>query len=137
MSIHSQSFPDDDLIVVTHIGLIPDDEFLGFYNAFFTGGALRPSMNLLVDLRQADSSPRSSEVLRHLAGSLRRLPVEIAPGTKVAVVAPEDLAYGLARMYGTLADAVSWEFSVFRSMKDARKWLGLPEDAVREHPGQR
>jgi hypothetical protein len=49
---------------------------------------------------------------------------------KVAVVAPEDVSYGLARMYEGFTNDVPWEFVVFRAAAAALAWLGLPENLM-------
>ncbi len=46
---------------------------------------------------------------------------------KIAIVAPNDFTYGLARMYETfrhLNERSKREVRVFRSMQDALAWLG-------------
>jgi hypothetical protein len=54
---------------------------------------------------------------------------------RVAVVAPKDLSFGLARMYDAFADSIPWNFVVFRAMDAALAWLGLPEDLM-DSPNQ-
>jgi len=52
-------------------------------------------------------------------------------GGRFAVVAPQDDAYGLARMYETwrnLHAAVKKEIGVFRTLPPALEFLGLPRD---------
>jgi hypothetical protein len=49
---------------------------------------------------------------------------------KVAVVAPKDLSFGLARMYQVFANSVPWNFVVFRAMDAALAWLRVPEDLM-------
>jgi hypothetical protein len=44
---------------------------------------------------------------------------------KAVAVAPSDLAYGLARMFGTYAESASQTIAVFRAMGDAERWLGI------------
>ena len=41
----------------------------------------------------------------------------------VAIVAHQDLIYGLARMFAALADETGWEIIVTRSMKKAESWI--------------
>lgn len=134
MSIEFRTRPDYNLGVLVHVGSTPDDEFLAFYKSFFESDAFDPSMNLLVDLREADSSTRSSEILQRFAEFVRMTLKDATTNTKVAVVAPRDLTFGLARMYEVFTDPVPWNFVVFRAMDAALAWLGLPED-VMNHRG--
>ena len=128
MSIEFHARPDHNLAVLVHTGRIPDDRFITFYRSFFESDTFDPSMNLLVDLRKTDSTPRSPEVLRQLAEVVRVSFSGITKRPRVAVVAPKDLSFGLARMYEAFANSVPWDFVVFRAMDAALEWLGLPDD---------
>ena len=130
MTIRFRTMPDHNLAILEHIGRTPDDEFLAFYKEFFDSDNYASSMNLLVDLRKADSSPRSKEVLRDFAGFVSGRLAGIVTHPKVAVVASQDLSFGLARMYEVFADSVPWDFVVFRAIDAALAWLGLPENLM-------
>jgi hypothetical protein len=120
--------PDVGLVILVHTGVVPDDEFLSSYRTLFGDPQYQKSFNMLVDLRRADSSARSPDTLRQLAEFVRQLFGDAEEGPKVAVVAPEDISFGLARMYEALSDTVPWDFKVFRDVKVALPWLGLSED---------
>ena len=132
MTIESCFRPEHNLVIFSHTGRVPDDEFLAFYESFFNSDKFKPPMNLLVDLRETSSSSRSPEALLHFAKLAEAKLADVTANMKVAVVAPKDLTYGLARMYEILSDSLQWNFVVFRAMDAASAWLGLPEDpAVR------
>ena len=128
MPIESQVIPEHDLAVFMHIGRVPDDEFLSFYRDFFEGAAFKPPMNILVDLRETSSSSRSAEALLSFSGLMESKLSDITESTRVAVVAPKDRSFGLARMYKILSSSINWNFVVFRAMDAALAWLGIPED---------
>jgi hypothetical protein len=128
MTVESYVKPDHNLAVFVHTGRVPDDEFLAFYKSFFEGDAFKPPMNLLVDLRETNSSSRTPGALLNFAQFAEAKLTDIEGSMKVAVVAPKDLSFGLARMYEILSDSVHWNFVVFRAMDAALAWLGLPED---------
>ena len=130
MPITSYVKPEHKLTIFVHRGAVSDDEFLAFYKQFFSGGRYDSSMNLLVDLRDADSTQRSPGVLRSFAGFMG---TKIPGGTvrpKVAVVAQKDLSFGLARMYEAFAESVPWDFVVFRALDAALAWLGLTDEVM-------
>ena len=83
-------------------------------------------MNHLIDLRRTDSAQRTQQTLRSFAVSMnerfRRAPVK----PKIAVIAPKDASFGLARMYGAYSDEIEADFVVFRSSDEALAWLELP-----------
>ena len=47
----------------------------------------------------------------------------VNPEAIVAIVAEEDLVYGLSRMYELLLDETGWEIMVFRNREDAKAWI--------------
>lgn len=130
MPISVEIKPNEKLVVLSHEGSVHDDEFLSSYRALFDDPRYHISYNLLVDLRRAISSVRGKEALRDVAwlASLQLANSEVVP--KVAVVAPQDISFGLARMYEAFSDSVPWEFKVFRSADAALSWLGLDGDVV-------
>lgn len=130
MPITLNAKPEHSLIVFTHIGEISDNEFLDFYWQFFQGDTLDPSKKLLIDLREADSRPRSSGTLHQFAGFVKEHLNNASTPPKVAVVAPKSLSFGLARMYQSYVDSVPWDFVVFRAIDAALAWLDVPEDLL-------
>lgn len=130
MAIEHSVLPDHNLVILKHVGNIPDDEFLNFYKKFFTSDAVDLPMNLLVDLRKADSTPRSHKALHQFAEFMSSSLSVNQASIKVAVIAPDDLSFGLARMYEAYADIVPWDFVVFRFLDAALAWLGLPENLL-------
>lgn len=83
---------------LVHVGAVTDDEFLSFYKALYEDTQLEKSFNLLVDLRQTESSVRSSEALNEFADFMRRQFGSTTERLRVAVVDPKDISFGLARM---------------------------------------
>jgi len=130
MPIELHIRPEHHLVILVHVGATPDDEFLAFYRSLYESDTFDSSMNQLVDLRQADSQSRSPEVLRQFAGFIKSTLEDDGVYPKIAVVAPRDLSFGLARMYQAFAASVPWDFAVFRAMDAALAWLGLPEDLM-------
>jgi len=132
MSITYQVKPDERLLIVVHAGVVTDDEFLSFYKAVCEDTRCDKSFNILVDLRQTESSLRSVAALKELAYFMRRQYVDITERPKVAVVAPKDISFGLARMYEAFSSEVPWQFVVFRAADAAFAWLGLSESVLKD-----
>lgn len=130
MPIDFREIPECRVNVFTHTGSIPDDELISFYRSVYENKRFDASKDYLVDLRQADSSPRSVDALRLLVDLIapHMRAVETAP--RVAVIAPHSLSFGLARMYEVFSDEIPWTFVVFRDAEAACAWLGLPENAT-------
>jgi hypothetical protein len=54
---------------------------------------------------------------------LARVSAATNPAAIVAIVANQDLVFGLSRMSEILLDATEWEISVFRSRDEAEEWI--------------
>ena len=79
--------------------------------------------NLLIHLEQTTSSGRSAGALRSLVGLFEERTAAAAAIRKVAVVAPGDNSFALARMYEAFSEKIPWEFQVFRDDTAARSWI--------------
>ena len=107
-------------------GTIDDDELVRTYAAVLADPDFDPTLNDLVDargVRRIDVTPAGVRRLADLVQQIDRL----ALPTRVAVVAPDDVAYDTARMYEALrvGQNAPAEHRVFRDMAEARHWLGL------------
>jgi hypothetical protein len=132
MPITYQLRPDERLVIFVHVGAVTDGEFLSFYRALYEDTRIDKSFNILVDLRQTASYVRSAGALNEFAGFMRRQFANTTASPKVAVVAPKDISFGLARMYEAMSDDVPWEFVVFRAFDAALAWLGVSENLIND-----
>jgi hypothetical protein len=73
------------------------------------------------------------DTLRHLVARIRALAASTGPRAPIAIVAPHNLLFGLARMYELLCDATgAGVVEVFRDRAEAEDWLQrLPDAAPR------
>lgn len=61
--------------------------------------------------------------------SIARLSVAIAGiigEARVAIIAPQDVAFGMSRMWAGYAHATAWKTHVFRRRPEAETWLAAP-----------
>jgi hypothetical protein len=130
MPITYQIRTDEKLLIFSHSGVVKDDEFLSFYKTLYEDNRFDKSFNTLVDLRRAESVVRSAAALNAFAEYVQQQYANITARPKVAVVAPKDVSFGLARMYAAFSETVPWEFIVFRDAGAALAWLGLPESMI-------
>ncbi len=87
----------------------------------------------LVDMTEVDEIIHPpTERVRALANKSAKMDrPELA--SRFAVVAPQDFAYGLGRMYGTyreLNPGSTKKVAVFRSRKAALNWLGIEDPTI-------
>ncbi len=107
-------------------GTVGDDDLVDAYAAVLSDPDFDATLNDLVDargVRRVDVTPAGVRRLAELVQQIDRL----ALPTKVAVVAPDDVAYDTARMYESLrlAQNAPAQHRVFRDMAEAWRWLGL------------
>ena len=69
------------------------------------------------------STLESLQELQHIIDLLNRL----APGTQMAIVASENVAFGVSRVFQARVDETH-DVSVFRDIDEARAWLLQPSD---------
>ncbi len=51
-------------------------------------------------------------------------------GSRRAIVVDSELSYGMVRMYQLLTDQHAHDLTVFKDLKKARAWLGLPNEVA-------
>ena len=87
----------------------------------------QPGMNVVADLTAADMELGYEEMGR-LTSAILEVPT--MKYGRIAAVAKGSYQFGLARMFGTLADNLDIfaEYRVFSDFSEVQTWLGLPED---------
>lgn len=76
----------------------------------------------LVDLSDASVFRATPDDIRLISRQGATIAL-LAPDAAVAVVAPKDDAYGLARMWQTMVEMTGWQTAVFRERVLAMTWL--------------
>ncbi len=79
---------------------------------------------LLVDTSEATGFAGGAPEVQGIAySSVQRAPLVFKPGARAAIVAPTDLAFGLARMWEVYMRGSGLTTSVFRSLSNATIWV--------------
>ena len=83
-----------------------------------------PTALLLWDMSQADVSHVTSEILHRFVKKSAELGVS-RQGGRTAVIASDDLQFGLARMSEAFSkmESALYSFSAFRTKEEALQWL--------------
>lgn len=76
----------------------------------------------LVDLEQVTELKMSVEELRRISME-HRITAKITPRALIAVVAPSDHIFGMARMWEAFSGGTGWTIRVFRDRPAAEVWL--------------
>jgi hypothetical protein len=117
------------LVLATATGILRDDELFAYQREAWSRPELA-GFDEVFDLTGIEELVlASSDRARALADLASTMDVAGSP-TRLAIVAPQDYAYGLARMYATyrmLHPRGEKAVQVFRSMADALDWLRTAE----------
>jgi hypothetical protein len=115
--------PNSGVIVHAVSGDVLPDDLLRALDGIVDHPLYQLGSDALWDFSAAAVSNLEGKELRNLVRGVReRLSVR-GTGFKVALVAPRDIDYGLARMYEAYASELPISLSVFRSSGDAWDWL--------------
>lgn len=113
-----------NFFISRYVGILSIEEMLGAAKDFFEGEEWIPGQNELVDFSKANLSKITSYDMRRLANYSREVyEKHDIYDVKVAVYAPEDLPFGIARIYEAIAYNSPENLMVFRNIEEAKAWL--------------
>lgn len=113
------------IVLSSWVGQISDSELLPSYQQLYENELWKPGFHEIVDLRDADMSSVSSEGLDRLASMVKRYTIGKCDEFKTAVVSPDDLHFGIARIYEVHSSESPEIVMVFRDLNRAFEWLGI------------
>ena len=122
MSLAFQTNRSKNLTILTASGKITFADAMEALESFHKN----PTRNLLLDFSRRAEIPlvltgeEMAKLFRHLTTKK-----ENRPAGKTAIVAPDDLRFGMSRMAEAFAEIekLPWEMKAFRSMDEAIDWL--------------
>lgn len=115
---------EDGYFVSKYTGIVTTDEIIETYQTFFNSPDWAASLNELVDHSELDGSELTEDSLKHVANFAAQFYKENnIPYVKTAIYAPNDLPYGLSRMYDVMTYNSPELVAVFRDLDAARAWL--------------
>lgn len=123
MAIDTEVNTADGIILRTGIGVVDINEIK---NAFFDSlhhPDFKKEMNAIWDFSQADVSAISTQEILHLIKYLQQNINKRGADFKMAIVASEDLSFGLAKMFQGLGMELPIAIRVVRSRDEAFEWL--------------
>jgi len=120
--------PTRQVVFVKAVGTMTDDEVFGYQREVWS----RPEVagfDELIDMSDVQRiALPSTDRVRQLAELSARM--DSAWPARLAIIAPGDHAYGLARMYAALREmspGATRQVLVFRTRQAALAWLGIEE----------
>lgn len=110
-------------IRVAHFeGVVSDEELLGSYGALVARPDYDATLDDMVDMGAVDRLEVSSDTVRRLVSMFTPMDSDQVV-TRLAIVAPKDHVFGMARMYEILRSDAPEQIRVFRDRDEARRWL--------------
>lgn len=120
-----------DLVCASWSGVIGLADFRENFLAYLSDAHYRPGRTELIDLSQVEDFDVDFKKVWAAMRMTNDQPSADRPQTRSVVIAPDDMVYGMARMYQTLAEnAGSTRLEIFRTEADALAALGLPYQSV-------
>jgi hypothetical protein len=127
MPIHYQIHTDKRLVVARGSGVFTDEDVFRYQREVWS----RPEVagfDELVDMTAVESiAVPSAARVRDLAALSASMDPPSAP-SRMAIVAPQDIAYGLGRMYEAnreMDERSTKKVEVFRTLEEALAFLGI------------
>jgi hypothetical protein len=119
-------YEDKNLVVLTATGHLSVNDLNEFLNNFLCSNSrLKSGFLELGDFRAVEVNEITVDEIRDFVGldsSLNR-----PHPSKMAFVVRDDVAFGSARQYAAFAEIENKEIRPFRSMDDAKTWLGIQD----------
>jgi len=128
MPIFVELLEEQRLVYVRGTGVLTLADNLYVFQKLLADPRFRPGFSQLADFRDVADAELGEKELREIVAN-EQAHLGFLEGARIALVAPADFAFGLARMWEILAERMPFEAGVFRSLDEAVAWLGLaPED---------
>lgn len=125
------SYRDDGGVVLTGQGRLSGEELIEINNAIYASDErIRAISYQLCDFTSVNDFGVTSAEVQYLVVQDSEAS-KINPGMLIAVVAEQDVAYGMARIWASYNDDPSLGKAVFRELAEAEAWL---EDQLRSRP---
>ena len=122
MPFHFDVDPNRKCVIATAYGAFDDADMREMIQRYATHPDIVPGSVSLVDLRGVADYRITAECIREMADFTVGRPTRFR---KRAIVAADDLQFGMSRMYQMLRDGTPAEQRLFRDVDEARRWLEI------------
>lgn len=113
-----------NLVLTSASGVLTDDDVMAHRKALTADAKFNAKMREISDIRQVTDCQVTPAGVRIMVAFDTQM---VASGGmhQLAVIAEENVAYGMSRMYQTLGEPNIRTVGVFRTYEDAATWLGI------------
>jgi hypothetical protein len=124
MPIKYEIEPKKGMILSIASGIVTEEEVTKHMGEVFLLPERGKPYREIFDLRNATKFDVDMEGARRIVVFAKSYEDNWKHG-QVAIVAPRDYEFGMARVIGAYSDDMPFEFQVFRNMKNAKAWIAL------------
>ncbi len=127
MTIKFTVYRDAGYLLAEYGSDLTDVSLTADWRAYLESEQAVLGLHELIDLSAADFSQVTSAGIEALTRFIGEYYAEHGSGTptRTSIYAPEDLPFGMSRMYASLARESSETVSVFRDRSEALRWIGV------------
>ena len=112
-----------DTLVLRISGKVKADTYKEGTELIIKSAHFHPGIAAIWDFRDADIRSLTSNDAYGVIEYAKRMTSERGSAWLTAVVASEDVTFGMARMLELLSESAPYTMMVFHKMEDARKWI--------------
>ena len=120
MSISYKIDTERKTIFISLEGELNDEQIRVHHDAMRSDPAFSASFCRLVDCSGSTGGEVSTSAIQRAA-----LRVKGDVGRKTAIFAPQDMSFGMSKMFEAMTSDSEGETKVFRDLTEARQWLGI------------
>ncbi len=116
--------PDQKIAYIKAWGKVAVDEIMIEGARMFAETEWENGLNILCDYREITDFNLSKEDVALVVDQDKKHEC-LFDKSKIAIVAEDDLVFGMSRMWETLSSESNLTKMIFRNMNDAESWLGV------------
>ena len=131
MPITFSIYEERGFFVSSWVDAISDSDLLSSYMQLFENEQYKPGFHEIADMRNAQMVGVTSEGMYRLASMAKDHLAGNCESFKTAVIAPEDLAFGLSRIYAAFGYKSPENVMVFKEPDKAFKWIGADSSVLK------
>ena len=121
MAVEYRFNREKEILYITIIGSFTPEDIEKTAAYITKSNEFSPEVNTVWDIRFANFTNISLDYQEKLKNIRKRFPQR--GKAKIALVADNDLSFGLARMYEQLSAELPRKLKVFKKLNEAEKWL--------------
>lgn len=125
---------EHEVVLFKATRLFSADELAGCLKEVVSDPKFKRTFNHLVDLREVTEFPVSGDQVRQRAEADKKMNTDITR-CRIAIVSSTDFVFGMTRIYEIMMEEAPPEIHTFRNIRDATKWLDIPESVVGSQSG--